>query len=942
MVKVKDFFIRNRMIFAAFFLPALITVIALAATGIYPFGENQIAVIDMYHQYVPFLSELQYKLQSGGSLFYTWNGAGGSNFWNLLSYYGASPLNLLLIFFPQKYIMEAVTVILIIKIGLSGSFMAMYLRYQSRGANWATVAFATLYALSAYVMAYYWCIMWLDAVALLPLCMLGLNRLIDDGRAVMYTLSLALTVFCSYYMGIMVCIFIFFYYPVLYFTKKKWNGIRKCAVTTGKAAGFSVLGICMAAVMLLPTYISMQTTYYISSEMPETTTIYEDALDIVNQLLPYSELTYRDGLPNLCCGMFVVILLVFYILSKSISIKEKALNGFFLVFIFFSLNINKLDFIWHGMHFPNQLPYRYTFAVCFVLIAMAYNAFRRIDEVKISTIGATFAAGVGYYLIAQKLLTDNIENPDLFIYGGIAWLACYCGILLLYKKELLNRKSLVVVVAIAVAAEMSAGMCNAFNTVGNTSRNEYFENYGDVTALAEEANEDFSRTEIDYNYILNCPALYHYRGMSQFSSSINANATALMEKIGLEGAPEKNRYNYNLTNPVTNAMLNIKYIIGKNTNLDDNDFYVVGRSGDSKLYESEYPLSIGYMTGFEIRTWDTDSENPFEVLDSYVRAATSNEYDNVFSSVVMSSVDTENASAESEADETINVQKTVEEQSASVSMEYEADATQKYYVFIEASNASSITVNKGRALDEIDIRSDSGSIVNIGTIEEGSSFTVKVDYDDDSEAGYVTCHVCTLDYEAWDAAYDIISENMMTVEDSGDTYIKGSVNADEAGILVTSVIYEEGWTLKVDGKRTQIDELTGGVFISTALDEGTHEIELTFRPPGIVKGGLISLVSILLLIFFTMMRKRRVKRDELFEELFADDDKPHCDEMSESSRLADEDSGCADEEFQHADEALGCADEKSEFEDEETEETEDEALRIADDGKENENENPQS
>ncbi|MEI3517967.1 MAG: YfhO family protein [Clostridia bacterium] len=90
------------MILASFAFPALIMVLAFAATGIYPFGDNQIAVIDMYHQYVPFLGELQYKLQEGGSLFYTWNGAGGSNFWNLVAYYGASPLNLMLVLFPKK------------------------------------------------------------------------------------------------------------------------------------------------------------------------------------------------------------------------------------------------------------------------------------------------------------------------------------------------------------------------------------------------------------------------------------------------------------------------------------------------------------------------------------------------------------------------------------------------------------------------------------------------------------------------------------------------------------------------------------------------------------------------------------------------------------------------------------------------------------------------
>ena len=60
---------RNKLILAAFCLPVILMLLAFLVMGIYPAGENQIAVIDMYHQYVPFLGELQSKLQSGGSLF---------------------------------------------------------------------------------------------------------------------------------------------------------------------------------------------------------------------------------------------------------------------------------------------------------------------------------------------------------------------------------------------------------------------------------------------------------------------------------------------------------------------------------------------------------------------------------------------------------------------------------------------------------------------------------------------------------------------------------------------------------------------------------------------------------------------------------------------------------------------------------------------------------
>lgn len=861
-LNIKNFMMQNKLIFAAFFVPVLLVILAFMVEGVYPFGEHQIPVIDMYHQYVPFLSELQYKLQEGGNLFYTWNGAGGSNFWNLLSYYGASPLNLLLVLFPKKFIVEGVTLILLIKIGLAGSFMAIYLRNVNNTRSIVIVGFSTLYALCSYVMAYYWCIMWIDAVALLPLCILGLNRLIEDGRAVMYTVTLALIVFINYYTAIMVCIFILFYYPILYFIKIKNGGAKHCVAVTGKAVGYSLLGVVMAAVMLLPTYLSMQNTYYISSNMPENIIFYNDALDVMNQLLPYSELTYRTGLPNLYCGMLIVILLAFYILSRTIELREKLLNIGLLTFLFLSLNINKLDFIWHGFHFPNQLPYRYTFVICFILIGMAYRALMRIDEVKVKHIWSVMAVGIGYYLLAQKLMNTHIDNTDLFFYGGIAWLLLYCFVLIAYKKGYLKKQMFMLLIVVLIVCEMATSTCTSIDKIGVTFRDEYFTNNEDICRIVEDKKDEFARMEMNDNFILNCPAMYHYKGISQFSSSLNANTTALMERIGIEGEPAKNRFNYNQTNPVTNAILNVKYLIGKNLPIEDSDFRQIRKLGNTGLYENKYPLSVGYMTGNGIRTWDYERDNPFDVLNDYVRAVTANKYNKIF---------TETAMPEAEDISGTNVELEAEGQGrwscalkdntvkSKVSLTYHADKTQKYYVFIEADKADTITINKGKKEDEIDVRNDCGSIINIGEIKEGTSFKITIEYNKD-RIGDIVSHVNTMDDAVWQETYNILSRNMMEVTDFGDNYLKGTVDVDENGVFVTSVPYEKGWTLKVDGRKKEINELIGGSFISTPLDKGHHEIELKFAPPGIVAGAVITLVSIAVLMLLCRVRKYTNRR----------------------------------------------------------------------------------
>ena len=882
--KILHFLKVNRYVFLAFFMPVIILVFVFAVSGIYPFGQQQLAIIDMYHQYIPFLSELQCRLQGGGSLFYSWNSGGGCNFWCLLSYYGASPLNLLLILFPKSLIVEGVSVILLIKVGLTGSFMYIYLKnaynpsemIEDRRAGLKTALFASMYALCTYTIGYYWCIMWLDAVMLLPLLMLGLNRLITDGRMALYTVSLALIVFINYYIAIMVCIFVLVYYPVFYFITVRGRGAKACLRTTLRAVGASLLGIAMSAVMLLPTFISMQNAYYFSSSMPEDWSFYYDVLDVINQMFPVAHLTYLEGLPNLCCGFLVTVMLACYYISKEIPYREKALNGAFLVFMFLCLNINKLDFIWHGMHFPNQLPHRFTFVICFVLVTMAYRAFNRLNGIGKNGIFALFVVIGAYFILAQKVLQGTVDNMNFFVYYGLALTTAYGTLLGLYKQQKLTRRPFIGLLAVVVAAEMCVSTGVYFDTMGNSSRETYNENKASVTRLAKYAAEEggatsdggngrFARMEIDDPLIHNCPAFYHYRGMGQFSSTLNSNTTTLMERIGLEGHPGSNRFNYNKTSPVTSCITNVDYLIAKNRKLKDPDYSFVKMDEASRLYASNYPLSIGYMLPESIRTWRPYDANPFINLDDYVRAATSGEVESVFRSMGQGEVTGINTRAEYVSDS--HIESTLRDPGSrgGVAISYTAVEDAKYYVYIASDSAEDINIELQDSPEEISVQADCGSILNIGVMKPGQEFKIKVNFEA-GKTGRITCYVCTMDQAAWDEAYKMISSNLMTVTDATDTRIRGTVDAGSGGVLVTSIPYEEGWSMKIDGSKTEIGELTGDCWISAGLDEGVHEIELSFRPAGFINGLLITIASILILIAATnlptVIRRRRFLKEE--------------------------------------------------------------------------------
>ena len=197
----------------AFFVPVVIMIIIFIQRGIFPFGEESFLRTDMYHQYAPFFSEFQHKLRTGGSLLYSWDVGMGVNFAALYAYYLASPLNWLVILCPKAYIIEFMTGMIVVKIGLSGLSFAWYLRKHCHTETAAVGYFGIFYALSGYMAAYSWNIMWLDCIILFPLIVLGLERLVKDGNGFFYCITLGLSILSNYYISIMTCLFMVFYCP---------------------------------------------------------------------------------------------------------------------------------------------------------------------------------------------------------------------------------------------------------------------------------------------------------------------------------------------------------------------------------------------------------------------------------------------------------------------------------------------------------------------------------------------------------------------------------------------------------------------------------------------------------------------------------------------------------------------------------------------------------
>src|SRR5699024_4605102 len=248
-----------RYYLGAFFLNLVIISAIFAYFKLVPFGSNNFLSSDLGTQYLTFLTELRRQLTSGNLHFYLFSQSLGDNFFPVMSYYLLSPFNLLLVFFSPMGVPAAANIIIMLKISSMGVAMAYFLKEYSKEIKFTNYIFTLAYSFCGFVASYFYDLMWLDALIMLPLVAIGVMRVIKEQKYVLYYCSILLAIIFNYYLGYMLCIFslCFFIYTGLetnlFHQKNKWKIIGNY-LTTSVLAGLS------SAVVLLPTLVGMMKT----------------------------------------------------------------------------------------------------------------------------------------------------------------------------------------------------------------------------------------------------------------------------------------------------------------------------------------------------------------------------------------------------------------------------------------------------------------------------------------------------------------------------------------------------------------------------------------------------------------------------------------------------------------------------------------------------------
>ena len=844
-------------LFLAFLLPFLIIWAIFIIKEVHPFGDQQILVTDLWHQYFPFFKEEQSKLQSGESLLYSWNTGLGTNFISVMSYYAASPLNILSVLFPLENSRDALTLFLTIKIGCSGLFFAIFLKHIFGRNDITITGFGLFYALCNYMMGYYWNLIWMDTFALLPLVVLGTVMLVKEGRYKLYIISLALSLIANFYIGLFTCIFtaMIFLGAVIV----NWKSFKNSFLRLGQITGATVIALGLGAFMLIPAYFALMLTHSADNTFPEFINFYEEWFTMLSNMIGYHEPTAKEGLPNFYCGMFAIILFGVFLVNRKIKIREKIITLVYLAFIVVSCNMNLLNFMWHGFHFTNMLPYRFSFLFSFLLAAAAYRAFTVMTEdIKLFDILSMAAMTCIVYLISYR---DQSQKAVLLSIGTCA---VYIAVMFVYERKLINKKIMQIAIAVVCTAEMGWNAYIGVTTVTTTKYSIYPSDYEEVSKLLgmrDDTQKDFFRTEFSKTYTINDPALYGVKGVSQFSSTANVNVTRFLDKLGLDASPGSNRYCYADNTPIINSLLNIRYIITRDGNIG-NETYLDEVYGFSlrKLYENNALLPLAFTADSGVMDYTGENEDPIQNQNELLKRICGTDEDFFFELPV-----------KDVGHKGLNVIKTSENH---YNYQYDkpSDGSDECYVkynYIVERQGSVFAVFKFANTEEFSVkRSETSSRTfgnmkyksskAIGTYTAGEKISIISDVEKEKN-GSGEIYVYQVNESAFRNAVEKLSKGGVDISSYDQTSINGKFTAENDGVLYTSIPYDGGWKAYIDGEETEITPLKDA-FNCIPVKKGEHTIEMKYCPPGFVTGVIISICSLILFAAVWIAEKKLFKK----------------------------------------------------------------------------------
>lgn len=842
---------RSFILGISFLLPILLTGSYFAYRQMAPFGPSSLLTVDLGQQYVDFFAYLRASLlHHPSSFFYSFAKGLGGEMWGTDAYYLFSPLNLLLVFFPGRFLTSGIMLILLLRYGLAGLSFAWLLDktgWQKGPRIWA---FSTAYALNGWMIANQLNMIWLDALVILPLIIWGLLKLFYRRQAGTYIFWLAVMMVDNYYMAWMVCLFTLLLVCWLMPEARTWHTRGRFILRYGLS---SLAAAGVAAVTLFPTIYALMQSKGTYTEQTIHSRFEYFPFKMLAKLVPgsFNFDQMPSGQPNIYIGMLLMMAAFLYFFNRQVKLSRRLAALGVTFFFICSFCYEPLDLLWHAGQFPVWYPYRFSFLFCCWCIILATQTLRPAFRPRYWQLALLLLVTGAIFAYVSQLKLSYLSSSQRWIGLGFAAISLLC--LAIPRKDSPRLYDLLLVCL--VICDVATSAFTSFNNLAYVSQDEFAQYTTQLDQAAKKLRQGdkglyrvaktFTRTKDD-------PFQGDFNSGDHFGSTLEP---AIPNFMGAIGQPAGDGFvTYANGTQVTDALFGFKYTLAKQ-NLatptlplsgyrpDWRQLPTTAKTGNVIIRRNPNSLPFEFGASSEILQLPHTTLDPVSYQSQIMQALAGRPINkSLFQVQNFDSVQFNNVQTSRQITGTL-FKKQDFLKPASIRLTFIPPTNDSYYLTLGPSvkDDASISINNKAFAQSSNYRDT--VVINLAHQQKGQPVTITFRLKK-MNVWLQNVSVYRLKQRSFNASLQTLKQSPLKISHHSSNSITGTVDLKrQQRVLMTTIPAARGWHAIVDG-RPAATKTVLGTFMAIPLAPGHHQVKLYYRPPFLILGLFTSLLTI--------------------------------------------------------------------------------------------------
>lgn len=881
-------------------------------------GKSLVWKSDGYRQYYPVLQYLgNYYREIISNLFHgnfelpmlDYRIGQGEDLITTFANYGfGDPLTLFSAFVPGRYTEYLYGFLVVLRLYLSGAAFLFYCEGMKRERRFSIYG-ALVYVFCGFAI---WSVkdpFFLNAMIYLPLVLLGVEYVLKKKNPLLLVFSVFFSIVSGYYFFYMIVIG-----AVCYFVaRSRMMGLDlKLMCREGlRLLAVSAAGVLLSGVFLVPWIFGYMESSRTQAHTSLFSLLFYDMEYYKNMIARFLMVTENDDAAAVGYFSMAVIVLpaLFVLFSKSRQLwsgdRKRMSSGRVLpICVIISFVAVASPFVGYVLNGFGYVTNRFMFIPAFLLSLVLVLVFPDLLRMPEKECGRLVILCAGYAVISLFFSSREGGLPFVFM---MVLLGATVAVIYSVKDRKWRERALCGLVVINLVGNCNllyqgagADMADAYMEAGTVY--EAYTSDSPVNEARKRCEDSLERVDVMLHdgENPNQAAVADYNGISVYYSVIGSGYSDYM--MSMENAPDlmfSHRMLGNDGRMILENLANVRFVASSKEELVPYGFEKV--EGKKNLYENTLQTSIGYTYDQYVDEQKFDAADVAARQNILAQAAVLEKDSGLFARVRESGeiTDTEIGDAcESLSFDITDCKNfkwsgdrlTVNKKRGSFQIAFTMEPGKEYYLRLGGlelvkSDKSSVwaRVSMGE-FSKYFVISDpsydfyfgrSDYVVNLGSLSRSQSETKQVAWqiaqqitNQNTEQKEVTVRlngpatysiedIELLEVPVEDALEEIRQRNAESLQEVSvmTNGLTGKLEVSGDRLLCIAVPYKKGYTLYVDGEKTEISRVNK-MYIGAFVGKGKHDIVLEYTTPGLWGGGILSIIGVVYIIFLAVLHKK--------------------------------------------------------------------------------------